>query len=51
MQNTSDLSTHGTGVDLEKLIGRNYYIRWSRNFRIFAQVKGDWSIITGTDPA
>jgi len=45
----SDFSAQDTGIDLEKLKGQDNYIRWSRDFRLIADVKGVWKIITGEE--
>ena len=46
----SELSSHDTGVDLQKLKGQDNYVRWSRDFKVMAEVKGVWKVITGDEP-
>ncbi|KFX96088.1 hypothetical protein V490_03519 [Pseudogymnoascus sp. VKM F-3557] len=43
------LSTADTGIDLERLQGQQNYIRWARDFKLVAQAKGVWRLITGAE--
>ncbi|OBT54919.1 hypothetical protein VE04_06572 [Pseudogymnoascus sp. 24MN13] len=44
-----NLSTADTGIDLERLQGQQNYLRWCRDFKIVAQAKGVWQIISSVE--
>ncbi|MCJ1260129.1 hypothetical protein MMC24_007969 [Lignoscripta atroalba] len=46
----SELSLQDTGVDLQRLKGQDNYVRWSRDFKVIAEVKGVWKVVTEEEP-
>lgn len=45
----SHLNSNNLGVDLQKLVGQQNYLSWSRDFKIVAQSKNVWKLLTGSE--
>ena len=46
----TDLLVNESGIKLQVLKGQKNYVRWSRDFKLIAQLKGVWNIISGEEP-